>query len=99
MVTGSIPHDEAIVQHFIEDPEFADLYLDTVTADGDAQEIAQVQTWYDEAKARTQKLGYWGSVVDNAEKTALEGKNLEVIIALMTRALGILKAAVPTGIN
>ena len=97
MVTGSIPHDEAIVQHFIEDPEFADLYLDTVTADGDALEIAQVQAWYDEAKARTQKLGYWGSIVDNAEKTALEGKNLEVIIALMTRALGILKAAVPAG--
>ena len=99
MITDCISHDEAIVQHFIEDPEFADLYLDTVTADGDALEIAQVQTWYDEAKARTQKLGYWGSVVDNAEKTALEGKNLEPIIALVSKALGILKAAVPTGIN
>ncbi len=95
MITDTIPHEEAVIRHFIEDPEFADLYLNTVLADGDDYEIQRVQSWYDEAKARTQKLGYWGSIVNNAEKTAREGKNLEAIIALMTRALGILKDAVP----
>ena len=95
MIIDTIPHDEAVIQHFIEDPEFADLYLNTVLADGDDYEIQRVQSWYDEAKARTQKLGYWLTVVDNAEKTAKDGKNLEAVISLMTRALGILKAAVP----
>lgn len=85
------------MQHFIEDPDFADLYLETVNADGDAHEIAQVQAWCNEAKTQTQKLGYWGNVIDNAEKTAQEGMNHEVIIALLTRALGILKADVPAG--
>lgn len=95
MTVDYITHDEAMIQHFIDDPEFADLYLSTVIADGNDEEIAEVKAWYNEAKARTQKLGYWESLVDNAEKAAQEGKNLDVVIALMNRALGILKAAVP----
>ena len=98
MITDYITHDEAIIEHFIDDPEFADLYLNTVIADGNDEEIAEVKAWHNEAKAQAQKLGYWESVVDNAEQTAKEGKNLETIIALMTRALGILKAAVPANI-
>lgn len=91
-----ISHDEATIRSFMRDPEYADFYLQTVRADGDAQEIAEVQDWYNEAKARTQNLGYWSTILDNAEKTAKEGQNLEIIIALMTRALDTLKAAVPT---
>ena len=97
MITGSIPHEEAVIQHFIEDPELAQIMLQEAINEGDINEARKIQRRINEAKTRTQKLGYWGSVVDNAEKTALEGKNLEVIIALMTRALGILKAAVPAG--
>ncbi|MBR1438678.1 MAG: hypothetical protein IJ587_09100 [Synergistaceae bacterium] len=96
MITDYITHDEAMIADFIAHPDYAEELLHTVRNDGDDYEIQRVQSWYDEAKTRTQKLGYWKSVVDNAEKTAQEGKNLEVIIALMTRALGILKAAVPT---
>ena len=95
MITDHITHDEAMIKDFIEHPDYAEELLQAVKTDGDDYEIQHVQGWYDEAKARTQKLGYWGNVVDNAEKTVQEGKNLEVIIALMTRALGILKAAVP----
>ena len=92
-----ISHDEATIRSFVRDPEYAEYYLQAVLADGDAEEIAEVQCWYDEAKARRQNLGYWSTVVDNAEKTAREGQNLDVVIALMTRALGILKSAVPVG--
>lgn len=52
MITSSISHDEAVIQHFIEDPELADLYLQTVLKDGDADEIAEVQSWYNEAQSR-----------------------------------------------
>ena len=95
MPVDTISHEEAVIQHFIEDKEFADLYLQTVLADGDAEEIREVQGWYDEAKSRTATMGYWGSVVDNAEKTARDGKNLETVIGLVSHALDILKAAVP----
>ena len=78
-----ITHDEATIRSFMRDPEYADYYLQTVTADGDTDEIAEVQAWYDEAKARTQKLGYWKDIVDNAEKTVEAGQNSETIIALV----------------
>ncbi len=48
----SISHREATVQHFMRDPELADLYLQTVLADGDMDEIREVRGWVDEAKAR-----------------------------------------------
>ena len=95
MITGCVRHEDAIIQHFVEDAEFADLYLQTVLADGDADEIREVQGWYDAAKTRAANLGYWGSLVDNAERTAKSGQNLDVVINLMTRAMDILKAAVP----
>ena len=52
---GYISHDEAMIQNFIEEPDYADFYLDSVLADGDTDEIALVQSWYDEAKARRMK--------------------------------------------
>ena len=53
-----------------------------------------MQGWYDEAKSRTASMGYWASLVANAEK-AKDGKDLDTVIALVSRALDILKAAVP----
>ena len=97
MAVDTISHEEAVIQHFIEDKEFADLYLQTVLADGDAEEIRKVQDWYGEAKSRTATMGYWGSLVNNAEKTAKDGKNLETVIGLVSHALDILKAAAPAG--
>lgn len=91
-----IDHDEATIQSFIHDPDYADYYLQTVIADGDAEEISEVQAWYDEAQRRTQALGYWGDIISNAEKTAQNGKNLDVIIGIVNKALKILEAAVPT---
>ena len=97
MKVDYITHEEAVIQHFIEDPEFANLYLQAVLTDGDAEEISEVQNWYDEAKSRAASTGYWGSLIDNAERTARSGQDLSTLIALLTRALGILKAAVPAG--
>lgn len=47
-----VTHHEATVQHFIRDPELAELYLQTVLADGDLDEIREVKGWVEEAKAR-----------------------------------------------
>ena len=53
---GYISHDEAMIQNFINEPDYADFLLDEVMKDGDADEIALVQSWYDEANARTFEL-------------------------------------------
>ena len=92
-----ITHEEATIRSFMCGPKYADYYLHEVLADGDAEEIQQLQSWYNEAKSRTASMGYWSSLVDNAEQTARDGKNLDVVIALMNRELDILKAAVPAG--
>ena len=39
-------------------------------------------------------MAYWGSLVDNAEKTAENGKNLHVIIDLVKTTLNILEEAI-----
>ena len=91
MIIGTIPHEEAVIQHFMEDPELAQIMLQEAINDGDIDEVRKIQERINEAKSRQ----YWGALLGYAEKTAQEGKNLEAIIALMTRALGILKAAVP----
>lgn len=96
MITGYIDHNEAVIRHFIEDKEFADLYLQSVLQDGDFDEINEVQSWYNEAKSRTASMGYWGAVVDNAEKTAKDGKNIDLVISLVKKALNILQSAHPT---
>ena len=48
-----ITHDEATIRSFMRDPEYADYYLQNVIADGDPDEISEVQAWFDEAKARS----------------------------------------------
>ena len=45
-------HEEAVIEHFIKDPEYADELLNDVLADGDEYEITRFQYLYDEAKAR-----------------------------------------------
>lgn len=48
----SIKHDEAIIRHFAEDPEFAELYISAVESDGDARELSIVRSWKKEADRR-----------------------------------------------
>lgn len=52
MTIGYITHDEAMIRNFIQEPEYADFLLTEVLADGDPDEIALVQGWYNEAKSR-----------------------------------------------
>lgn len=85
-----IDHNEATIISFMNDPEYADFYLQSVIEDGNESEIAEVQEWYDEAKARK----YWNTLIENAERTARNGKNIESVIKLMDKALVILKSAV-----
>ena len=56
MKIGYVTHDEAMIKSFVRDPEFADYYLETVLTEGDPEEIAGVQSWYNEAKMRIQTL-------------------------------------------
>ena len=53
MITSYITHDEAMIKSFMEDPEYAEELLKDVLTDGNDYEIQRVQSWYDEAKART----------------------------------------------
>ena len=56
MNIGYVEHNEAVIRHFVKDHEFAKLYLQTVREDGDEEEIAEVQAWYDEAEKRRSKI-------------------------------------------
>ena len=93
MITGYITHEEAMIRSFMEEPEFADYLMSEILADGDANEIKRFQDWYNEAQRRRQEVSYWSSVVDHAERTAANGKNLDLIIGLVNTALEILKSA------
>ena len=93
MVTGSVTHEEAVIQHFIEDPELAQIMLQEAIDEGDINEARKIQRRINEAKSRA----YWATLLSHAEETAHNSNNLEPIIALMTRALDILKATVPAG--
>lgn len=92
-----VSHEEAMIGSFMRDPEFADYYLHDVLADGDEEEIREVQAWRNEALSRVQDMGYWDGVIENAEKAAKSGRNITAIIERMSEALSILKAAVPAG--
>ena len=95
MITDYITHDEAMINNFIENPDYANELLNTILNDGDEYEIQCVQTWYNEAKRRTQETNYWNALINNAEQTAKSGYNINTVIALLSKALGILKAATP----
>ena len=40
-------------------------------------EVQRIQRRINEAKSRIASMSYWASLVDNAEKTAKDGKNAE----------------------
>ena len=89
MSVGYITHDEAVIKHFIEDHNFAELYLQTVREDGDVEEIAEVQAWYDEAKRRS----YWDKLMENVKVAIQNGYNLQLILSRLNEATKIVKAA------
>ena len=92
-----VSHEEAMIGSFMRDPEFADYYLQAVLADGDEEEIREVQAWREEALSRTQGMEYWDDIIENAEKTAKNGWQVDRAISLLDKARAILKAAVPAG--
>lgn len=53
MEIGYVTHEEATINSFMKDPEFADYLMSEVLRDGDEDEIAHFQYLYDEAKARS----------------------------------------------
>ena len=53
MKIGYVTHEESTIQHFMEEPEFADYLMNDVFADGDSYEINSVKSWYDEARVRS----------------------------------------------
>ena len=97
MITGYITHDEAMVRDFMEDPEYAEELLAMVTSDGDEYEIGRVKGWQKEAKSRVKAERYWDDIIENAEKTAKSGWQVDRAISLLDKARAILKAAVPAG--
>ena len=92
-----IEHNEAVIRYFVKNPEFADLYLQTVLNDGDEEEIIETQHLYDEAKARSENiapsLSYWDSVAANAKLAVQDGRNLNKILSFLNDAVGTVKAA------
>ena len=88
-----ITHEEATIRSYMREPEFADFMLEEAIAEGDTIEIEKIQRRIKEAKRRTKQITYWTSIIDNAEQTAQSGYYLDSAIALMSKALSILKAA------
>ena len=93
MITDYIEHEEATIQSYMRDPEFAEYTLREAINEGDINEAHKIQRRINEAKSRT----YWAALLSHAEDTAHNSKNLEPIIAQVSKALAILKAAVPAG--
>ena len=91
MITGCISHDEAMIAHFIEDPELAQVMLQDAINEGDISEIRLIQKRINEAKSRS----YWNALIQNAENTAKNGNNIQNVIQTVKKALNILSAAVP----
>lgn len=91
MITGCISHEEAMIAHFIEDPELAQVMLQDAINEGDISEIRKIQHRINEAKSRS----YWNALIQNAKNTAKNGKNIKDVIQTMKEALNILISAVP----
>lgn len=49
---GEITHDEAMIELFADNPDYADELLSDVVHGGDLKDIRRVKEWYDEAKYR-----------------------------------------------
>ena len=80
MIIDYITHDEAMINNFIENPDYVNELLNAILNDGDEYEIQCVQTWYNEAKRRTQETNYWNNDLMNF-------KNTEIIISSVKEVL------------
>ena len=58
MITSYITHEEAVIRHFMEDPELAEIMIEDAITDGDTEEIEKIQRRIIEAKARQQALNF-----------------------------------------
>ena len=47
-----VAHEEATIESFVRDLEFAETYLKEVLSDGDMAEIRQARSWVEEAQSR-----------------------------------------------
>jgi len=52
MITGYIPHEEVVIEDFMEDPELAEIMLDEAINDEDWEEVKIVWRRMKEAKSR-----------------------------------------------
>ena len=89
MNVSTIEHNEAVIEHFAEDPNFAELYLQTVIKDGDEAEIAEVKSWI----AHSKNIAYWNNLAENAKIAVNDGLNLTQILSKLNEAVSIVKAA------
>ena len=90
-LNACISHEEATIRSYIRDPAFAEFMLQDAINDGDISEIRKIQRRIDEAKSRS----YWNALIQNAERTAKNGNNIQNVIQTVKKALNILSAAVP----
>ena len=74
--------------------------LETTTADLYNENYSFIKNSAYQDKTEIQNtfpsMGYWGNLVDNAEKAAEIGKNLDLIIPILKKALLIIQAAFST---
>ena len=56
MIISTISNDEATIQSFMRDPEFAEYLLREIIADGDIEEIREFKGLIGEAKARVREM-------------------------------------------
>lgn len=89
-----ISHEEATIQSYMRDPAFAEYMLQEAINDGDIDEIRKVQRRITEAKHRRESATYWNSLISQAENTAQSGYNLDFVAEQLSKALGIVRAAV-----
>ncbi len=97
MNKGYITHDEAIIEVFTENPDYADELLNDVIYGGDIDDIKQVQKWYDEAKKRRSasalNMDFWGKLAENVKIAVQNRQNLPLILSRLNDAVSTVKAA------
>ena len=86
MITGYITHEEATINRFIKNPEYAAYLISEVKKDGDKDEIAYFQHLCDEAKARVQNKAL-------NRNDAQGGHNLSKFLPSFNEAVGIMEPA------
>ncbi len=97
MSVGYVTHDETMIEIFMEEPEYANELLNDVLVDGDDYEIQRVQSWINEAKARSQnavlEMNYWDTLNEHAKVAVKNGLNLRQILTRLNEAVSTVKSA------